>query len=155
MTVEPMHDLTEIGSRPLWCLWLTRMCRVPPDAGDLTYSFYLLSSLSRAGARLTVLARRRTDDRAGRATDNAAPSYSDTPAQQPPTPPSAGLQVGQSVAPQQASGQFWPPVAVAPTEGADVCRSLDLFPCNCTFLLDVACFAMAGNAPKPIRRHRC
>jgi len=65
-----MHDLTEIGSRPLWCLWLTRMCRVPPDAGDLTYSFYLLSSLSRAGARLTVLARRRTDDRAGRATDN-------------------------------------------------------------------------------------
>ena len=65
-----MHDLTEIGSSPLRCLWLTRMYPVPPDAGDLTYSFYLLSSLSRAGVRLTVLAMRRTDNRAGSANDN-------------------------------------------------------------------------------------
>ena len=65
-----MHDLTKIGSSPLRCLWLTRMYPVPPDAGDLTYSFYLLSSLSRAGVRLTVLAMRRTDDRVGRASDN-------------------------------------------------------------------------------------
>jgi polysaccharide biosynthesis protein PslH len=65
-----MHDLTEIGSSPLRCLWLTRMYPVPPDAGDLTYSFYLLSSLSRAGARLTVLTMGRTDDRAGSANDN-------------------------------------------------------------------------------------
>ena len=65
-----MHDLTEIGSSPLRCLWLTRMYPVPPDAGDLTYSFQLLSSLSRAGVRLTVLAMGRTDDRAGSANDN-------------------------------------------------------------------------------------
>ena len=65
-----MHDLTKIGSSPLRCLWLTRMYPVPPDAGDLTYSFYLLSSLSRAGVRLTVLVMRRTDERAGSASDN-------------------------------------------------------------------------------------
>src|SRR6516165_5737204 len=65
-----MHDLIEIGSSPLRCLWLTRMYPVPPDAGDLTYSFHLLSSLSRAGFRLTVLAMRRTDDRVGSASDN-------------------------------------------------------------------------------------
>ena len=65
-----MHDLTEIGSSPLRCLWLTRMYPVPPDAGDLTYSFQLLSSLSRAGVRLTVLTMGRTDDRAGSANDN-------------------------------------------------------------------------------------
>lgn len=37
---------------------------VSPDAGDLAYSFHLLSSLSRAGVRLTVLAMRRTGERA-------------------------------------------------------------------------------------------
>jgi glycosyltransferase involved in cell wall biosynthesis len=37
---------------------------VPTDAGDLTYSFHLLTSLSRAGVRLTVLAMRRVSDRA-------------------------------------------------------------------------------------------
>ena len=65
-----MHDLTEIGSSPLRCLWLTRVYPVPPDAGDLTYSFHLLSSLSRAGVRLTVLAMRRTGDRVGSASEN-------------------------------------------------------------------------------------
>src|SRR6266849_5002304 len=57
-----MRDFTEIGWSPLRCLWLTRIDPVLPDAGDLTYSFHLLSSLSRAGARLTVLAMRRTGD---------------------------------------------------------------------------------------------
>jgi glycosyltransferase involved in cell wall biosynthesis len=65
-----MHDLTKIGSSPLQCLWLTRTYPVPPDAGDLTYSFHLLSSLSRAGVRLTVLAMRRTDDRVGSVSDD-------------------------------------------------------------------------------------
>jgi glycosyltransferase involved in cell wall biosynthesis len=65
-----MHDLTKIGSSPLRCLWLTRMYPVPPDAGDLTYSFHLLSSFSRAGVRLTVLAMRRTDDRVGSVSDD-------------------------------------------------------------------------------------
>ena len=65
-----MHDLTKIGSSPLRCLWLTRMYPVPPDAGDLTYSFHLLSSLSCAGVRLTVLAMRRTDDRVGSVSDD-------------------------------------------------------------------------------------
>src|SRR5437879_1828164 len=65
MTSGPMRDFTEIERDPLRCLWLTRMAPVPPDAGDLTYSFHLLTSLSRAGARLTVLAMRRTDNRAG------------------------------------------------------------------------------------------
>ena len=45
------------------CLWLTRTDPVSPDAGDLAYSFHLLSSLSRAGVRLTVLAMRRTGER--------------------------------------------------------------------------------------------
>jgi glycosyltransferase involved in cell wall biosynthesis len=43
---------------------------VPPDAGDLTYSFHLLSSLSRAGAQLTVLARRRSGQLTRTARDN-------------------------------------------------------------------------------------
>jgi glycosyltransferase involved in cell wall biosynthesis len=43
---------------------------VPPDAGDLTYSFHLLSSLSRAGAQLTVLARRRRGQLTRTARDN-------------------------------------------------------------------------------------
>jgi glycosyltransferase involved in cell wall biosynthesis len=37
---------------------------VSPDAGDLAYTFHLLSNLSRAGVRLTVLAMRRTSERA-------------------------------------------------------------------------------------------
>src|SRR5437870_1112746 len=61
---KPMHDLAEIERSPLRCLWLTRMDPVPPDAGDLTYSLHLLSSVSRAGIRVTVLAMRRMDDRA-------------------------------------------------------------------------------------------
>jgi glycosyltransferase involved in cell wall biosynthesis len=52
----------------LRCLWLTRMDPVPTDAGDLVYSLHLLTSLSRAGVRLTVLAMRRISDRA-RSTD--------------------------------------------------------------------------------------
>jgi glycosyltransferase involved in cell wall biosynthesis len=65
-----MHDTTEIGLSPLRCLWLTRMYPVPPDAGDLIYSFHLLTSLSRSGVRLTVLAMRRAGDRARSASDN-------------------------------------------------------------------------------------
>src|SRR5271155_161312 len=57
-----MRDFTEIGGNPLRCLWLTRMDPISPDAGDLAYSFHLLSSLSRAGVRLTVLAMRRTGE---------------------------------------------------------------------------------------------
>jgi glycosyltransferase involved in cell wall biosynthesis len=53
----------DVERGPLRCLWLTRMDPVSPDAGDLAYSFHLLSSLSRAGARLTVLAMRRTGER--------------------------------------------------------------------------------------------
>jgi polysaccharide biosynthesis protein PslH len=55
--------------KALRCLWLTRVDPVPPDAGDSTYSFHLLSSLSRAGARLTVLARGRTGHPTRTATD--------------------------------------------------------------------------------------
>ena len=42
---------------------------MPPDAGDLIYSFHLVSSLRRAGAQVTVLAMGRTNDRAGSAND--------------------------------------------------------------------------------------
>jgi polysaccharide biosynthesis protein PslH len=60
-----MTDFTEIPRSPLRCLWLTRMDPALPDAGDLTYSFHLLLSLSRAGVRLTVLSmRRRISERA-------------------------------------------------------------------------------------------
>ncbi len=55
---------------PLRCLWLTRVDPASSDAGDLTYSFHLLSSFSRAGVRLTVLAMRRTPDRAQGTSDN-------------------------------------------------------------------------------------
>jgi polysaccharide biosynthesis protein PslH len=55
-------DFAKTGHRPLWCLWLTRMDPARPDAGDLTYSFHLLSSLGRAGVRLTVVTMRRTGD---------------------------------------------------------------------------------------------
>ncbi len=54
----------DVERGPLRCLWLTRMDPAPPDAGDLAYSFHLLTSLSRAGVRLTVLAMRRTGGRA-------------------------------------------------------------------------------------------
>jgi glycosyltransferase involved in cell wall biosynthesis len=65
-----MRVLTEIERSPLRCLWLTRIDPDPPDAGDLTYSFNLLSSLSRAGVRLTVLAMRRIRDRARSLSDS-------------------------------------------------------------------------------------
>jgi glycosyltransferase involved in cell wall biosynthesis len=44
------------------CLWLTRVDPVAPDAGDLSYSFHLLSSLRRTGVDLTVLAVARAGD---------------------------------------------------------------------------------------------
>jgi polysaccharide biosynthesis protein PslH len=66
-TAEPAHNLTELGESLLRCLWLTRIDPVLPDAGDLTYSFHLLSNLSRAGVRLTVLAMDRNSDRTRRA----------------------------------------------------------------------------------------
>jgi glycosyltransferase involved in cell wall biosynthesis len=62
---ESMNDHSEIGRSALRCLWLTRMDPTPCDAGDLTYSFHLLSSLHDAGAQVTVLAMRPTGDRAG------------------------------------------------------------------------------------------
>ena len=65
-----MPDPEKTGERCLKCLWLTRMDPVPSDAGDLTYSFHLLSSLCRAGARLTVLAMCRIGDRARSASDD-------------------------------------------------------------------------------------
>jgi glycosyltransferase involved in cell wall biosynthesis len=61
-TAEPMRSLIEVGANPLRCLWLTRVDPVTLDAGDLTYSFHLLSSLSRSGVRLAVLALRRPGD---------------------------------------------------------------------------------------------
>jgi hypothetical protein len=70
VTSEPMHDFTEIRRSPMRRLWLMRMYPVPPDAGDLTYSFHLLSSVSSAEVRLTVLAMRRTGDRARSPSDN-------------------------------------------------------------------------------------
>jgi polysaccharide biosynthesis protein PslH len=70
VTSEPMRDFAEVGQSPLRCLWLTRVDPVPPDAGDLTYSFHLLSSLSWADVRLTVLATQRTADRAQGPSDN-------------------------------------------------------------------------------------
>src|SRR5215472_9840589 len=67
---EPMNGFSQIGGSPLRCLWLTRMDPVPSDAGDLTYSFHLLSSLRDAGAQVTVLAMRRTGDRARSANES-------------------------------------------------------------------------------------
>jgi hypothetical protein len=66
-TAEPMRCLTEVAANTLRCLWLTRVDPVTLDAGDLTYSFHLLSSLSRSGVRLSVLALRRAGDRSRRA----------------------------------------------------------------------------------------
>jgi hypothetical protein len=51
-----LPDLNEeTPERRLRCLWLTRVDPIPPDAGDLTYTFHLLTSLGRAGVNLTVL----------------------------------------------------------------------------------------------------
>jgi polysaccharide biosynthesis protein PslH len=61
-TAEPMRSLTEVGANLLRCLWLTRVDPVTLDAGDLTYSFHLLSSFSRSGVRLAVLALHRPGD---------------------------------------------------------------------------------------------
>lgn len=52
------------------CLWLTRIYPVPPDAGDLAYTFHLLSSLSQAGAQLTVLTMGRPSAPAPSSSDN-------------------------------------------------------------------------------------
>jgi len=65
-----MPDREKTRGRRLKCLWLTRVDPVPSDAGDLTYSFHLLSSLCRAGVRLTVLAMRRINDRARSTSDD-------------------------------------------------------------------------------------
>src|SRR6516165_10900237 len=70
MISEAMPVVREIHETPLRCLWLTRVDPVPPDAGDLTYSFHLLSSLSRAGVLLTVVATQRTGDRVPNPSDN-------------------------------------------------------------------------------------
>jgi len=51
-----MLDFAEIGRSPLRCLWLTRIDPMSPDAGDLSYSFNLLTSLGRSGVEVTVLA---------------------------------------------------------------------------------------------------
>jgi polysaccharide biosynthesis protein PslH len=67
---ESMNDFTEIGRGALRCLWLTRIDPVQPDAGDLTYSFHLLSSLHRTGAQVTVVAMRRSGDSARSANDS-------------------------------------------------------------------------------------
>jgi polysaccharide biosynthesis protein PslH len=69
-SVCDLSDFTEIGPSPLRCLWLTRTYPVRLDAGDLTYSFHLLSSLSYIGVRLTVLAMGHTGDCARRAVDD-------------------------------------------------------------------------------------
>jgi polysaccharide biosynthesis protein PslH len=58
-----MRDFIESERSMPRCLWLTRIDPEPLDAGDSTYTFHLISSLSRAGARLTVLATQRTGDR--------------------------------------------------------------------------------------------
>jgi len=56
MISEAMPNPREIHERRLRCLWLTRLDPVSPDAGDLSYSFHLITNLGRAGVRLTVLA---------------------------------------------------------------------------------------------------
>ena len=65
-----MGNFAEIRRSALRCLWLTRMDPVPPDAGDLAYSLHLLSSFHNAGAQVTVLAMRRTDDCSRSANDS-------------------------------------------------------------------------------------
>jgi polysaccharide biosynthesis protein PslH len=62
-----MHDFAEIGRSSVRCLWLTRLDPVFPDAGDLSYSFNLVTSLGRSGAEVTVLAAARTGSCARRA----------------------------------------------------------------------------------------
>jgi glycosyltransferase involved in cell wall biosynthesis len=64
------QDCAKVGRNPLRCLWITRMNPMSPDAGDLVYSFHLLSSLSRAGAQLTVAAMSRPGTPAPRASEN-------------------------------------------------------------------------------------
>jgi hypothetical protein len=61
-----MPDLEETPERRLRCLWLTRVDPILPDAGDLSYSFHLLTSLGRAGVKLTVLSAARAGNRAQR-----------------------------------------------------------------------------------------
>src|SRR5262249_51548129 len=63
MIPESVDDSADTRGNRLRCLWLTRLDPRSPDAGDLTYSFHLLTSLSRTGVRLTVLAGVRTPAR--------------------------------------------------------------------------------------------
>lgn len=70
VTSEPTPDFTEVRRSAMQCLWLMRMHPVPLDAGDVTYGFHLLSCFSSAGVRLTVLATRRTGNRARSPSDN-------------------------------------------------------------------------------------
>ena len=58
-----MRGFIESERSPPRCLWVTRIDPEPPDAGDSTYTFRLISSLSRAGARLTVLTTQRPGHR--------------------------------------------------------------------------------------------
>jgi glycosyltransferase involved in cell wall biosynthesis len=58
-----MPDLDDATARQLRCLWLTRLDPIEPNAGDLTYSLHLLSSLNHAGVCVTVLAVRRIGHR--------------------------------------------------------------------------------------------
>jgi glycosyltransferase involved in cell wall biosynthesis len=61
-----MPEVIGLSAPRLRCLWLTRLDPIRPDAGDLTYSYHLLSSLAGAGAHLTVLAVARPGDYPGR-----------------------------------------------------------------------------------------
>jgi glycosyltransferase involved in cell wall biosynthesis len=63
-----MPNPQKIRERRLRCLWLTRLDPMSLDAGDLSYSFHLLTNLCRAGVRLTVLAAARAGNWARRPT---------------------------------------------------------------------------------------
>ncbi len=51
-----MADIWQTDKKALRCLWLTRIDPMRTDAGDLSYSFHLLTSLCRSGVKVTVLA---------------------------------------------------------------------------------------------------
>src|SRR6516165_6087456 len=54
-SAPPTPNLGDTAERQLTCLWLTRVDPRLADAGDLSYSFHLLTSLGRAGVSVTVL----------------------------------------------------------------------------------------------------
>jgi glycosyltransferase involved in cell wall biosynthesis len=56
MPSESTPAFDETKESPLRCLWLTRVDPTQPDAGDLSYSFNLVTSLGRSGVKVTVLA---------------------------------------------------------------------------------------------------